>query len=74
MSPAEQRAARKDVARIERRLAKLAENEKRLHEEMAEKATDFEALADLDARLREVVAEKEELEEEWLLAAEVAEG
>ena len=74
VSPAEQRAARKDVARIERRLAKLAENEKRLHEEMAEKATDFEALADLDARLREVVAEKEELEEEWLLAAEVAEG
>jgi ABC transport system ATP-binding/permease protein len=74
VSAAEQRAARKDVARIERRLARLAETEKRLHEEMAEKATDYEALAGLDARLGDVVAEKAALEEEWLVAAEVAEG
>jgi ABC transport system ATP-binding/permease protein len=68
------REARKEVARVERRLAKLAETEKRLHEEMAEKATDYEALAGLDERLREVVAEKEALEEEWLAAAELADG
>jgi ABC transport system ATP-binding/permease protein len=71
---AEQRAARKEVARIERRLTRLAETEKRLHEEMAAKATEYEALADLDARLRDVVAEKGALEEEWLAAAEVADG
>jgi ABC transport system ATP-binding/permease protein len=73
-SAAEQRDARKEVARLERRLAKVAETEKRLHEEMAEKAADHEALADLDERLRDVVAERESLEEAWLAAAEQAEG
>jgi ABC transport system ATP-binding/permease protein len=71
---AQERQARKDVARIERRLAKLTETEAGLHAEMAENATDHEALAALDERLRAVVAEKESLEEEWLVAAEVAEG
>ncbi len=68
-----QREARKEVARLERRLSKLAETEKRLHEEMAEQATDHEALVGLDERLRAVVAERASLEEEWLAAAEVAE-
>ena len=71
---AQERQARKDVARIERRLAKLTETEAGLHAEMAENATDHSALAALDERLRAVVAEKESLEEEWLVAAEVAEG
>ena len=71
---AQERQARKDVARIERRLAKLTETEAGLHAEMAENATDHAALAALDERLRAVVAEKESLEEEWLVAAEVAEG
>jgi ABC transport system ATP-binding/permease protein len=71
---AQERQARKDLARIERRLAKLGETEAGLHAEMAENATDHEALASLDERLRSVVAEKESLEEEWLAAAEVAEG
>ncbi|HWL99397.1 MAG TPA: ABC-F family ATP-binding cassette domain-containing protein [Nocardioidaceae bacterium] len=71
---AHERQARKDVARIERRLAKLTETEAGLHAEMAENATDHAALAALDERLRAVVAEKESLEEEWLVAAEVAEG
>jgi ATP-binding cassette subfamily F protein uup len=73
-SAAQERQARKDIARIERRLAKLGETEAGLHAEMAENATDHEALASLDKRLRGVVAEKESLEEEWLTAAEVAEG
>jgi ABC transport system ATP-binding/permease protein len=73
-SAAQERQARKDLARIERRLAKLGETEAGLHAEMAEHATDHEALASLDERLRGVVAEKESLEEEWLVAAEVAEG
>ncbi len=71
---AQERQARKDVARIERRLAKLTETEAGLHAEMAENATDHAALAALDERLRAVVAERESLEEEWLVAAEVAEG
>jgi ABC transport system ATP-binding/permease protein len=71
---AQERQARKDLARIERRLAKLGETEAGLHAEMAENATDHAALASLDERLRGVVAEKESLEEEWLTAAEVAEG
>jgi ABC transport system ATP-binding/permease protein len=71
---AQERQARKEVARIERRLAKLTETEAELHAEMAENATDHAALATLDERLRAVVAEKESLEEEWLVAAEVAEG
>jgi len=69
----QRREARKEAARLERRLSKLAETEKRLHEEMAEKATDHEALVGLDERLRAVVAERASLEEEWLAAAEVAE-
>jgi ABC transport system ATP-binding/permease protein len=66
------RAARKELARLDRRLGKLAETEKRLHEEMADNATDYEALAGLDERLRSLLAEKDALEEEWLAAAEVA--
>jgi ABC transport system ATP-binding/permease protein len=64
------RDARKEIQRIERRLDKLAETEKRLHEEMAEHATDHEALTGLDERLRGVAAEKESLEEAWLAAAD----
>jgi ATP-binding cassette subfamily F protein uup len=68
------RDARKEAARIERRLGKLVEAEKRLHEDMAENATDHEALVDLDTRLRALLAEKEQLEEAWLAAAELADG
>jgi hypothetical protein len=38
---------------------------------LAAAATDPAALGDLNARLEEVVAEKEQLELEWLEAAEV---
>ena len=70
-SAAEIREARKAMARIEKQLARVADREARLHGEMAAAATDPAALADLNARLSEVVAEKEELELEWLEAAEV---
>ena len=61
-SAAELREARKAMARIEKQLTRLADREARLHGEMAAAATDPAALADLNARLEEVVAEKEELE------------
>jgi ATP-binding cassette subfamily F protein uup len=69
----EQREARKTVARLDRQLARLAEREAALHAELAAHATDYEKLAELDAQLKAVVAEKDALEEEWLEAAAVLE-
>lgn len=71
-SAADLRTARKEVARLERRLERLAEQEARLHAEMAEQATDHAAVLALDTRLRALAAERDELEEQWLAAAEVA--
>jgi ABC transport system ATP-binding/permease protein len=70
---AEEREARKTLARLEKQLARVQAEEERLHAGLAEHAADFEKLATLDLRLREVVAEREGLEEEWLGAAELLE-
>jgi hypothetical protein len=53
-------------------LGRIADEEKSLHEKIAADPTDYSAVAELDARLRELGQEKEELEMEWLEAAEVA--
>jgi ABC-type multidrug transport system ATPase subunit len=66
------RAARKEVSRIERQLAKIASKEAELHETIAQQATDYQAVARLDAELRKLVSERDELEAAWLEAAEVA--
>ncbi len=71
-SSADVRAARKAVARIERRLDRIAQEEKALHERIAADPTAYEAVAQLDARLQELAAEKEQLELEWLEAAETS--
>jgi ATPase subunit of ABC transporter with duplicated ATPase domains len=71
-SSADVRAARKAVARIERRLDRIAQEEKSLHEQIAADPTAYEAVAQLDARLQELAAEKEQLELEWLEAAETS--
>jgi ATP-binding cassette subfamily F protein uup len=70
---AEEREARKTLARLDKQLARLQAEEERLHGGLAEHAADFEKLAELDTRLRAVVAEREALEEEWLAAAELLE-
>ncbi|MEG3614398.1 ABC-F family ATP-binding cassette domain-containing protein [Isoptericola haloaureus] len=72
-SAAEQRQAKKAVQRLEKQLARLTQEEARLHEQMAADPTDFEATARLDARLRELAAEKDDLEMQWLEAAELVE-
>ncbi|MBD8059580.1 ABC-F family ATP-binding cassette domain-containing protein [Cellulomonas sp. JH27-2] len=72
VSAADQRAARKEIGRIERRLSKIAELEARLHDKMAAQATDHVAVAELDAELRALADEKDELEAAWLEAAEIA--
>ncbi len=71
-SAADQRAARKEVQRVERRLGKIAELEARLHEKMAAQATDHQAVQQLDAELRALAEERDALEELWLAAAESA--
>jgi hypothetical protein len=59
------------VSRVERQLAKLAEREQQLHAELVEHAADYERLARLDVELRDLLARKDALEEEWLAAAAI---
>jgi ATP-binding cassette subfamily F protein uup len=66
------RAARKEVARLERALEKLGEREEQLHTDMAAAATDHVRLRELQQALSENAAERERLETEWLEAAEAA--
>jgi ATP-binding cassette subfamily F protein uup len=66
------RAAKKDLNRIERQLSKLADAEKRLHEKMAEVVDDYEKLAELAVKQKEIETERAELEVEWLTACELA--
>ncbi len=72
-SAADQRTARKEAQRLERRMTALTKKEKQLHEALAEAATDPERLLKLDAELKSVLAEQESVETEWLEAAEAAE-
>ena len=67
---AAERTARKELSRLERLVAKLTEKEEKLHHDLAEAATDPDRLQKLDAQLREVVAEKEAAEEQWMELAE----
>ncbi|MGJ9403264.1 ABC-F family ATP-binding cassette domain-containing protein [Arthrobacter sp. KK5.5] len=71
---AEKRDARKEVNRIERQLGKLAQQEDKLHRQMADasESMKLDELAGLNAKLQAVEAEREELEEAWMSAAEVA--
>ena len=64
------RQRKKDLARIEGQLDKVAKEIDRLHAEMAEAASDFERLATLDAKLRDAESRQGDLEEAWLEAAE----
>jgi ATP-binding cassette subfamily F protein uup len=68
------RAARKEAARLERRLEKLSAEEQRLHAALAAAAADYARAAELDTELKAVLAEKEQVETDWLAAAETAEG
>jgi ATP-binding cassette subfamily F protein uup len=73
-SPARRRDAQKEARRLERRLDALVSREGELHAALAEAATDAARLLRLDAELREVLAERTRVEEDWLAAAELAEG
>jgi ATP-binding cassette subfamily F protein uup len=71
-SAADARAAKKELQRIERQLDKISSRESTLHAQIAENATDFEKVAKLDAELRELANEREDLETRWLELAEEA--
>ncbi|XCM31759.1 ABC-F family ATP-binding cassette domain-containing protein [Streptomyces parvus] len=64
------RAAKKELQKVERQLDKLSTRETTLHKQIADNATDFEKVAKLDAELRELVTERDELEMRWLELAE----
>ncbi|MFC5817003.1 ABC-F family ATP-binding cassette domain-containing protein [Nonomuraea harbinensis] len=70
LSAKEERELRKELNRLERQLDKLAGQEAKLHAEMAGAAGDYEKLGDLDARLRDLLAQKETVEAEWLETAD----
>ena len=71
---AEERTARKAIARIDKQLERIAAKEAELNAEMAAKAEDYTALATISEKLRTLADEKDELELEWLEAAAVLEN
>ena len=68
------RAARKELARLDRQLEKLRDREARLHDDMAAAAADHERVLELDASLRSLREERDVLEHRWLELAEAAEA
>jgi ATP-binding cassette subfamily F protein uup len=69
-----QRAANKELQRLERQIDRLTARETELAAELAAQASDYEKLIELGARLRAVQEEKAALEERWLEVAEEATG
>ena len=66
---AEERAARKELQRLERQIDRLSGREAQLGAQMAENASDYEKLTQMGADLRSVRADKAALEERWLSVA-----
>ncbi|TLG12134.1 ABC-F family ATP-binding cassette domain-containing protein [Nocardia cyriacigeorgica] len=66
------RAARKELAKLERTIDKLAEREQKLHAALADAATDPDKLVSLGAELKQVLADKDAAEERWMELADDA--
>ena len=65
-----QRAAQKELARLERQISKLTGTEAQLSADLAAHASDYTRLVELGAELRAVQDERATLEERWLEVAE----
>ena len=65
-SAADQRAARKELSKVERSIAKLDEKEKVLHTALGEAVTDPATLQTLGQELKTVQTEKEAAEHRWM--------
>jgi ABC transport system ATP-binding/permease protein len=63
------RAARKELQRLERQIERAGDREATLNEQLAANATDYEKLTELGAQLRVLQAEKAGLEDRWLEVA-----
>lgn len=72
-SAAEHRAAMKELGRLERRLDTLSKRETDLHDQLAANATNPEKLVELNAELKSVLAEKDDVEARWLETSELVE-
>jgi ATP-binding cassette subfamily F protein uup len=68
-SGAEARAARKELQRLERQIDRLSGREAELTEALATHASDYVKLMELGRQLREVQADKAQLEDRWLTVA-----
>jgi ATP-binding cassette subfamily F protein uup len=62
--------AKKELDRLDRRLEKLTTREGELHELLVAHATDYEKLLKLNDELKSVQAQREQVEEEWLVLAD----
>jgi ABC transport system ATP-binding/permease protein len=71
---ARQRAARKELDRLERQLDRVSGREAELTAALAEHASDYARLIELGAQLRAVQEEKAGLEDRWLAVAEEISG
>ena len=69
-SGAEQRAAEKELARLERQLDKLGRRESELQEQVAEAGSELKRLESLSEDLRAVGEEKQQVEDRWMELAE----
>jgi ATP-binding cassette subfamily F protein uup len=65
-----QRAAGKEMQRLERQIERLTTREAELSAALAAQASDYQKLIELGAQLRGVQEEKARLEERWLTVAE----
>ena len=70
---AEERAARKTVARLDKQLKRLIARESELNAAVLAAGTDYAAIATHSAELQQVIAEKDSVELEWLEAADLLE-
>jgi ATP-binding cassette subfamily F protein uup len=64
------RLAKKELARLEREIARHEKREAELHRLLEEAATDYAKVAELDEELRAVVLAREAAEESWLSLSE----
>ena len=71
---AQARQLRKDLQRLERRMESLRRKQSDLHDRLATVGGDYAAAARLDAELRSVTGELDDVESNWLVVAEQLEA
>jgi ATP-binding cassette subfamily F protein uup len=71
---ARQRAARKELDRLERQLDRVSGQEAELTAALTENASDYTRLIELGGQLRAVQEQKAGLEDRWLAVAEEISG